>query len=58
MDDSYLTQAEVAAMLRLSIRTVQELRKRGLLECVYVTPRRVRFTRGAVETFIANHNQR
>jgi len=54
--DEYLTHADVAAMLRLSTRTVRELRKKGLLECVRLSPRRIGFTREAVERYIANLN--
>jgi excisionase family DNA binding protein len=51
-DETLLTPAEAAAVLRCSVRTLRRLRRRGALTDVWVARRRVRISRAAIDDFI------
>lgn len=53
MDESYLTVAEVADLLRLNQQTVRNIIDRGELHAVRVGPRRVRIRQSDLHAFLA-----
>jgi excisionase family DNA binding protein len=53
MDETYLTIAEVADLLKLNQQTVRNTIDRGDLRAVRVGPRRIRIKQSALEAFIA-----
>lgn len=53
MDESYLTVAEVAELLRLNQQTVRNIIDRGELRAVRVGPRRVRIRQSDLDAFLA-----
>jgi excisionase family DNA binding protein len=52
MSDKLLTRTEVAQLLRLSPRSVDRLRSKGLLPAIRLLPGAVRFRISDVEAFI------
>jgi excisionase family DNA binding protein len=52
VDETYLTVAEVAEVLRLNQQTVRNIIDRGELRAARVGPRRVRIRQSDLETFI------
>lgn len=50
--DQMYTAAEVASLLRISVRRVGDLRRRGDIPCVFITPRVVRFKSSDIRAFI------
>jgi excisionase family DNA binding protein len=53
MDETYLTVAEVAELLRLNQQTVRNIIDRSELRAVRVGPRRVRIRQSDLDAFIA-----
>jgi excisionase family DNA binding protein len=53
---SLLDSEEVAAILKISPKTVHKLAREGKLACVQVTSRDRRFTPGQVQDYIRSHS--
>ena len=51
-----LTRAEVAALLKINEIAVDKLRRKGVLPCVVLSPRRVRFDPEAIQRFIGERS--
>ena len=47
-----LTRDEVAEKLRIPVQAVDNLRRRGLLPCVPLSERRIRFDADAIDRYI------
>jgi excisionase family DNA binding protein len=51
--DELLTAQEVAKTLKVSVRTVWDLEKRGLMRAVRITTKIVRFKRSQIDAMMA-----
>lgn len=54
---SLLTQREVCRQLRLSVKTLQRLRKSKRIEAIVISHRAVRFTQAAVDRFLKENTR-
>lgn len=51
MTEKLFTEAEAAEMLGISVYTLAEIRKAGLISYIEVSPRRVRYTANQIEDY-------